>query len=256
MNDRIMVGFRNEEALKRAKVVSEREFPVVNIFYDDNHTYAVVDMSDEKVFANYIRALTRYIIDRYETKILKRIILKNYPDIPHITVNEILKLKENENLTERRMVIEDILKEYFTENESGSVEGIVNFRLYEYKKILNSMAENMVDLYYLNREYDDFVELLRYFISVQTLRLELVFITVNSYGMYNVLNDNREDITKSALAEIVPPDEAENIAYDDLLISILISLAPKKIVVEHPENIKNKQLFETIEKVFENVEYK
>lgn len=256
MNDRIMVGFRNDKALQREQVMSEREFPVVKIFYDDNHTYAVIDMSNKDVFRKYIRALSRYIIDRYETKILKRIIAKNYPEIPHITVNEILKLKENENIAERRMVVEEILREYFSENNQGSVEGIVNFRLYEYKKILNSMAENMVDLYYLNREYDDFVELLKYFISVQTSRPELIFIIVNKYGMYNVLSDKRKDITKEVMADLVPPEEAENIAYDDLLISMLISLAPEKIIIENKENIKNQQLFETIEKVFETVIYR
>ena len=250
-----MVGFRNDKALKSERVISEREFPVVKIFYDDNHTYAVMDTSNKVVFEKYIRVLSRYIIDKYETKILKRIIIKNYPEIPHAIVNEILKLKENENIGERRAVVEDILREYFTENNQGNVEGIVNFRLYEYKKILNSMAENMVDLYYLNREYDDFVELLRYFISVQTSRPELIFITVNKYGMYNVLDENREDITKQAVAELVPPEEAENIAFDDLLISMLISLAPEKIIVENEENIKNHQLFETIEKVFEKVIY-
>lgn len=250
-----MVGFRNDKALKSERVISEREFPVVKIFYDDNHTYAVMDTSNKVVFEKYIRVLSRYIIDKYETKILKRIIIKNYPEIPHAIVNEILKLKENENIGERRAVVEDILREYFTENNQGNVEGIVNFRLYEYKKILNSMAENMVDLYYLNREYDDFVELLRYFISVQTSRPELIFITVNKYGMYNVLNESREDITKQAVAELVPPEEAKNIAFDDLLISMLISLAPEKIIVENKENIKNHQLFETIEKVFEKVIY-
>lgn len=256
LNDRITVAFRNDKALKHKPIISEREFPVVNVFYDENHTYTVLDLSNKDVFKKYICMLSAYIIDRYETKILKRIILKKYPEIPHITVNEILKLRENENIFERKKVVEGILKEYFAENTEGNVEGIVNFRLYEYEKILNSMAENMVDLYYLNREYDDFVELLRYFISVQTSRPELVYIVVNKCGMYSVLDQREKDITKETMAELVPPEETESIAYDDLLISMLISLAPEKIIIKNCENIKNKQLFETIEKVFESVKYK
>lgn len=256
MKDRITVAFRNDKVLERQPIISEREFPVVNIFHDENHTYTVLDLSNKEVFKRYIRALSGYIIERYETKILKRIILKKYPEIPHITVNEILKLKDNEDELERCAVLEAKLKEYFIENASGSVEGLVNFRLYEYEKILNSMAENMVDIYYLNREYDDFVELLKYFISVQSSRPELVYIVVNKYGMYSVLDQIGSDITKETMAELIPPEESESIAYDDLLISMLISLAPERIVIKNRENIKNKQLFETIEKVFEMVEYR
>ena len=63
-------------------------------------------------------------------------------------------------------------------------------------------------------------------------------------------------VCKETVAEIVAPSDADEIANDDLLISMLISLAPKKIIVENKEKIKNEQLFETIEKVFLNVEYK
>ena len=236
--------------------MSEREFPVTNIFYDKSHTYTVVDLSDNNIFTKYIKALANFIIEKYESKILKRIINKNYPEIPNITVKEIIQQKTDEDLDERKRVVEKILRGYFAENKSASVEGIVNFRLNEYKMKLNTLAENLVDIYYLNREYEDFIELLRYFVSVQDCRPEIIYIKVNEMAMYTVLNEKKHDITRQTLVEIISLKDAESVAYDDLLISMLISLAPKKIIVENKENIKNTQLFETIEKVFENVEYK
>lgn len=250
-----MVGFKNDKALKREQIISEREFPVTNIFYDTHHTYAVLDLKDYRDFIRYIKALSNYIIDKYEGKILKKIIKRNYPEIPITTICEIIKLKDDENKDERLRVIEDILKGYFLENKKGSVEGIVNFRLNEYKKRLNATAEDLVDIYYLNKEYEDFINLLKYFISVQNYRPEFVYIVVNGDGIYTILDDKRKDITKETVEEIVSPTEADDIANDDLLISMLISLAPKKIIVENKEKIENKQLFETIEKVFLNVEY-
>ncbi len=251
-----MVGFRNDKRLKREQIMSEREFPLLNVFYDKNHTYTILDLSDRNMFFKYTKALADFIIKKYEAKILKRIINKNYPQIPKITVNEIIKLKDDESISERKMVIEKTLNGYFSENKSANVEGIVNFRLNEYKKQLKILAENLVDIYYLNREYDDFIELLRYFISVQDLRPEIIYIRVNEMAMYTVLDEKKHDITRQTLIEIISPNDAEKVAYDDLLISMLISLAPKKIVVVNRENIKNPQLFETIEKVFGNVEYK
>lgn len=251
-----MVGFRNDKRLEREQILSEREFPVTSIFYDKNHIYTVVDLSDKCIFTKYIKTLAKFIIDKYESKILKRIINKNHPEIPNITVNEIIKQNKDEDLDKRKVIIENILKGYFEENNSASVEGIVNFRLNEYKNQLNSLADDLIDVYYLNREYEDFIELLRYFISIQDCRPELISIRVNELAMYTIFDKNGRDITRETLVDIISPKEAEEVAYDDLLISMLISLAPKKIVVERKENIQNLQLFETIEKVFENIEYK
>ena len=55
-----------------------------------------------------------------------------------IAISEIIKLKSDEDLKIRKTVLENILKSYFLENDRGNVEGIVNFRLNEYKKILNN----------------------------------------------------------------------------------------------------------------------
>ena len=255
MNDRIMVGFRNDKKLRYCSVISEKTFPVTDVYFDDNHTYAVLDTANTEKFNRYIESLSAYIIDRYETKILKRIILKKYPEIPSPIVNEIIKLKDDECENQRKKVLFDILKKYFSENESGSVEGIVNFRLYDYKVLLNELADDIVDIYYLNREYDDFIELLRYFINVQTQRADLIYIAVNENGMYTILDKNRKDITRESLAEVVSVNDEDKLAYDDLLISVLISLAPERIIVKNRENIKNRQIFETVEKVFETVVY-
>ncbi len=256
MNNLIRVSFRKDKALENQKIVSQREFPIKTVFYDEKYTYAVVDFSNPSEYDKYIKALAKYIIERYEAKILKRIIQKNYPDIPVYTVNEIVKTKDDVENQDRAEVVEKILKGYFEENTNCNVEGMVNFRFYEYEKNLNALSEDLVDIYYLNREYEEFIELLKYFVSVQNVRPNIIYLIVNRYGMYTILNQKRQDITNRCLSEFISPDDIRCEGYDDLLISILITLAPEKIVVENKKNIKNKELFETIEKVFESVEYK
>ena len=251
-----MVGFKNDKMTGRAKIVSEREFPVTNIFYDKTHIYTVVDLSDNDEFFRYIVALSDFIIEKYEKKILKRIININHPEIPNISVAEIIKLKNDDGISERKSVVQNILKGYFLENDSGNIEGIVTFRLNEYKKLLDDLVENLVEEYCLNKEYDDFIELLRYFISVQSHRAEIVYIVVNDEDMYTVLDEKKHDITVEVIKDLVPQNEIKYVTYDDLLISMLISIAPKKIVINNKEKIKNMQLFETVEKVFDKVEYR
>lgn len=251
-----MVGFKNDKFLKRAKIISEREFPLTNIFYDKTHVYTVIDFDDNKEFFRYIKALSEFIINRYESKILKRIINKKYPDIPDVIVSQIIKSKDDDGEDERKRVVENILKGYFLENESGNIEGIVTFRFNEYKNKLCDLADKIVDDYYISREYADFVDLLKYFISVQNSRAEIVYIVVKDEEMYSLLDEKKHDITKEVISDLIPQNEIKYVTYDDLLISMLISVAPKKIVVNNKEKIKNTQLFETVEKVFEKVEYK
>jgi len=251
-----MVGFKNDKETGRAKIVSEREFQFTNIFYDKTHIYTVIDLSDNDAFLRYIKALSDFIIEKYEKKILKRIIKTNHPEMANISISEIIKLKDNDGKTERKKVVEDILKSYFLENESGNIEGIVTFRLDEYKKILVKLADELIEKYQLNKEYREFVELLRYFVSIQNHRAEIVYIVVNDEEMYTVLDEKKHDITGKVIKDLVPQNEIKYVGYDDLLISVLISIAPKKIVINNKEKIKNMQLFETVEKVFEKVEYR
>ena len=70
-----------------------------------------------------------------------------------------------------------------------------------------------------------------------------------------LLDESGKNITKEIIRDLVPESELKNISYDDLLISMMISVAPKKIIVKNKENIKNKQLFKTLEKAFLNVSY-
>lgn len=255
LNGQIMVGFRNDKRLKNEQILSENEFPLKNIFYDKNHTYTVVDLSNNNDKGRYVKALSDFILDKYEEKILKQIIQKNYPEIPKTNVHEIIKLNKTTDKTERKSVVENILKRYFKENDCANVEGIVNFRLNDYKAILGGVAGELVDVYYLNREYEDFIELIRFFLSIQEERAELVYVVVNNDRMYDVLDENGKNITKEIIQDLVPESELKNVSYDDLLISMMISVAPKKIVVKNQENIKNKQLFITLEKAFLNVSY-
>lgn len=256
LNDLIKLSFQNDKTLLNERILSKGNFPVKTLVCDRERTYATIDLSDEKVFDEYIRYLSRYIIKKYEDKILKRIITKNYPEIPKYAIAEILTLKKETDIRPRQKTVEKILKSYFCDHKEGNVEGIVRFRFFEYKKILKELADELVDVYYLNREYEDFIELLRYFISVQEFRTELVYINVLPSGTYLIFDEKRNDITKECINEFVSNNEIKDASFDDLLISILITLAPTKIVVENKEYIKNVQLFETIEKVFEKIEYK
>ena len=131
----------------------------------------------------------------------------------------------------------------------------MTFRLNRYDALLNRAADRLIELYFMHKEYEEFIDLLRYFVHVQDRRPQMIHLIVNPCSMYAILNEDKEEITAECVAEFAAPDEVCRENFDDLLISILITLAPKKIVVHNSSSIQNTTLFTTIHKVFDAVEY-
>ena len=102
------------------------------------------------------------------------------------------------------------------------------------------------------REYEEFIRLLKYFVSIQENRPPAVNVLVRAEGVYELFDSNGRNITKKCLMEFLTDENViSEVNFDDLLISMLITLAPKKIIVHGSEKITNKELFLTIERVFE-----
>ena len=260
LNDRIQLGFRNEKALVNERILSE--FPIeISTDRDERIDVLFTYGDNKKIFDEFITALADYIINKYEKKILKRIVLNKYGELKPFQLQDIVsRLPELDNdeevgLAGRRCVVKDGLYEYFQENDSASVEGLVAFRMHKYEMVLAQAAEQLLDIYLTHKEYEEFIELLRYFVNVQSARPHLTHLIVQTNGMYSILNEEKEDITAECISDFARPDEISTDNFDDLLISMLITLAPEKIVVHNSADIKNAELFDTINKVFGKVEY-
>ncbi|MBR4890005.1 MAG: putative sporulation protein YtxC [Clostridia bacterium] len=260
MNERIQLGFRNEKALINERILSEREFPI-EIKADLKERIIVLFVGEDKVFDEFLSALADYIINRYEIRILKRILSKSYGELKPFQLKGILEnllqLEDDPKLCRRKRheVIKKGLYCYFKENKMANVEGLVTFRLKEYEALLTHVSERILDIYLMHKEYEEFVGLLRYFVGVQNDRVKLVHIVVKRHKMYTILNELGEDITNECISDFVSPDDISGDNFDDLLISILITLAPEKVIVHNGEEINNQELFTTIGSVFDKVEY-
>lgn len=262
MNDHILLGFRNDKTLVNERIASESEFPVEVLSGENEHVSVVFTCGDNKrMFDSYLTALADYIINQYELKLLNRLIRKNYEKAKPFHVREMLRhLPELEQDTRlgresRRRAVADGLRSYFEENSSASVEGLVTFRLREYQALLTHVADRLMDLYLAQKEYEEFVSLLRYFVNVQSGRPRLSHLIVHADGTYSVLNEDKKNITQDCLSDFVLPGELINNNFDDLLISILITLAPERLIVHNGQLIQNAELFKTIGKVFDKIEY-
>lgn len=262
MKDHIQLGFRNRKALMKEKILSERDFPIAVL--DDCGKRLNVEFAfgfHQKIFQAFLEELADYILSQYEIKLLKHILVNEYNAVKPYQLKDVLgelsEIQQDENYSKcaRLKVIQDDLRRYFKEQNSANVEGLVTFRLPKYRMLLERMAEELFDRYLANREYQEFIALLRYFVSVQSGRPKLVHLFVHEHRMYTIMNEEKEDITAKCISDFVPPEEVSAENFDDLLISMLITLAPEKMIVHNSVHIQNTELFNTIHHVFDNVVY-
>ncbi|GAE89431.1 putative sporulation protein YtxC [Acetivibrio straminisolvens] len=216
---------------------------------------------DELVF-NVCSALATFIIDKYEEKLIYRIINSNYGYFTRVERKEIQRLalaiikNEDRNLLNsffqirRKNIIIKKLLEYFECSNSVILDGFVNFRLKDYMKDLEEIVEKAMDDFLMEREYQEFIMLLRYFVDKQDPKFNAVHIIVSYDNKYILLDQNKQEITNECIQEFMNDIPNGEINYDDLLVSSLITMAPRRIIIHGAESFRNKELLETIKNVF------
>lgn len=217
----------------------------------------------ENVRLATINVLADYIISQYETKLIGRILNTNYcyfslnerKDILKIALKNLNEVDSKSLLNSlynirRKNIIIKKLMEYFESNNEINVDGFVTFRLQDYSKDLENIVEKAVDDYLMEREYKEFIRLLKYFVEVQDSKIDTVHIIVTDEDKYILYDENETEITNQCIEDFMNEVTEGEMNYDDLLVSSLITLAPKRIVIHGINKIKNKELLETIKSVF------
>jgi len=117
------------------------------------------------------------VIKFYETKSLNKIITSNYFYFTDIEQRKILTLCQeclnNSNLTHyaaKKDIISSSSEEYFANNKSLIVDGFVNFRIKDYIKLLDSIVDLSVNKFVIDREYSEFIDLLKVYINSKEYR--------------------------------------------------------------------------------------
>ncbi len=262
MQEPITLGVKGDIDLIQSRLYNHPEcsFPV-SIWRETPEAVTYIDFEpteDLYVLDRYLNVLAEYIIDRYESRMMKQILEEKHKDLSVVAKREILKNIESCSddpelgYAARKQAVLLSVYDYLKEDRMMLLDGFVAFRLKDYEALLESLCQRLREQYFAKREYEDFVALLKYFVGIQENRPELVQIMIRPAGGYVLLDEKGEDMTAESFAEFL---EGEFLlteeAYDDLLLSVLITLAPKNILLHGRENVTNRELFHTILRVFD-----
>lgn len=265
MEEEITLGVHGDVNLLKNRFSSGlgHSLPLHVADYDKNDDTYYITLYIGQEYAKCVELLAEYIIERYEPGLLAGILTREHSYLTTAQRREILRSTTRfaddpeVGYTARKQQVMKSLGQYLADNSTMLIDGFVSFRLKEYEEILEDLAERLIDDFLIQKEYDDFLSLLRYFVESQRFRPALVHVIALADGGYRVVDEGDNDITGACLSEIREEgEELHDLTPDDILISILISVAPINVLVHNKQNIKNVELFSTIARVFDgNIAY-
>ncbi|AFL98647.1 YtxC-like family protein [Desulfitobacterium dehalogenans ATCC 51507] len=130
------------------------------------------------------------------------------------------------------------------------MEGFLRFRAKDYKEEIHKAVNYVVNEHVIETEYEEFINLLRRFVDSQKPRIHTLHVGITRQGKFNLYNEEGKKITKKYMDDLSFMDTSQELTYEDLLVSALIAVAPRKIVM-HIRYEGYKDTLQTICKVFE-----
>lgn len=236
---------------------------IVKIMCDDSTYNSNIS---EKIFLYVSNILFNVVVVEYRKKELYDYITENYfflkqEEILDIEQNIIDVLETREKPSEEIFIycynmihsIIDKIKSCVSENDTINFNGFITFRMRELREDIESIVDKIIEKYIIDKEYEEFIRLLKYFVDIQECKIDEVRIKITSCGLYIVEDQDGNDMLKVYLKELA--DTELNIVdanVEDILISGLITSVPKKIKIYGYDNCNNKEFLRTLEQVFED----
>lgn len=224
---------------------NSNEFFVFNI---DKHRLEELSLFNglARLVQNIINKL--YMKELIETKvsnILQEFIQSDIDEVGN-TVYDIL-IDENYFEAEKK-IINDEIKDYLLENNTLMLDGYLRFRSRSFESLIDKIIEKVIMDIQMESEYEDFIEMLQYYLEAQIPKVDVVNVVIKNDG-YHLLDQKNRPIESPSIKSIIEEYSIDDISKADVLVSSLIVLAPNKVII-HLKNDNEKELMQILKKIF------
>ncbi|TYP49808.1 putative sporulation protein YtxC [Thermosediminibacter litoriperuensis] len=243
---------------KGVGVILRREKVGTSIFYN----CAI----DDDFFTSIAEMLADVVIDFWEPKLLKRIMKKFFYfdkneqrsiyDFARRILNFSYRNDKKDSpchLKRKTVLIHKILD--YLNNCSNTIilDGFINFRLKEYIELLEEVVDKAIDEYLMEKEYREFINLLRFFVDLHEPKEELVHVLVRN-GEFLLLDGDMKPVEKDKGIDALAKENPD-LSLDDIAVSTLINVAPRKIIIHGYTGLEKSEVISIIYNIFEGRVY-
>ncbi len=266
--EKILKNYTNQSININKDITDDGMFGTINFYIENEGSLASENYSKDEflnIFKHYTAiAIVDYIVEVLEIEMIEKNLQSNYyylkPSERQSIIEQLTNFLENEfhdknievpHKVNKKAKILYKLMDFMYENDTINIDGFVKFRLKGYQEDINELLDKVIEEYMMEKEYKEFIKLLKYFVNIQEPKIDLLNILVDKKGKYHFYDKNNQIIDDKYIKELVDDLMDSDLNYDDLLISSLITIAPTKINIHNAGNIKNTEILETIKNIFD-----
>lgn len=197
------------------------------------------------------------IISFYENTIIKQMINHNYFYFSEIEQRKIFDIaceylsdSDLEEICIRKDSIMLSCLEYFSNNKSVILDGFINFRINSYMKIIDYIIDLSVNKFVIDKEYQEFIDLLKCYINSKKYGTNLVHLIYQNHDSI-LLDEYKKTIDRNP--NVLNYKYLSDISFssNDYTLNSLLTLLPEKIVIHLIDNDED-EFIETLKLIFDS----
>ena len=201
--------------------------------------------------------LSFLVIDELEEGFLKDILLQNYFYFNSQEREKILAFcfelfadDYSTTFDKKFQLLFNGFNDFIKNNKTIYLDGFIYFRLKPYFSLLDDVVNNAVNHYLIEKEYMEFISLLKLYINSQKSMCNIVHI-IYSHAESILLDENKNIISPDE--DIFKAKYLSDISFsaNDYTLNSLLNLIPNKIYIHLIDNSID-EFIQTLELVFEN----
>ncbi|TCZ73031.1 putative sporulation protein YtxC [Paenibacillus albiflavus] len=209
-------------------------------------------------------ALAQHIIHEETSGILEDIITKEFH---YRDVEELTQIKQyctqflngssdsphdlEQSKVRRVLKMSTHLHQYIMENRVLNLKGFTRFRLDDYMEEMREIVEYAIDEFMMERQYKEFIALLKYFVYIQEAKISVVHLLHKGGHEFTILNDKMQPVDINRFESSLTTDFLEkDMNFEDMIVSTLITVSPANIYIHTKE--PELPIIKTIMQIFED----
>lgn len=210
----------------------------------------------DEFYSELASLLSFLIIDNYEENLFKKILSQNYFYFDKFELEKVLSIcydilydDLDFSVDDRFLILFNDFYNYIYENKNLFLTGFINFRLKDYFSFLENIVDIAVNKFIIEREYLEFISLLKYYINSNTSKSNLVHLIYKKNGSH-LLDENNNLIDISSIKLNTTYVSDISFSENDYILNALLTLLPKKIIIH--VNDASDEFINTLKLIFEN----
>lgn len=263
MTDRIMhISFKAQDMQLVRESLNDKNY-INMVTYDKSSDGICIDMNKVMSCDKLCDGISDLIINIIRKKNLKNYIWKNYTKIED---------KEKQNVYVEAQTIFNKKKDFIKEtvynkvydfvkdnddlnldiNLDLDIEGFFKFRMKDFMSYISIISDIALEEHLIKRDKKEFLDSLKYFIDIQEEKIEFLKITITKEGLFILSDANGKMLEELNNQELINIAMQENLNKEDILISAVMTLCPKKIEIQDSlKDNKSKEIIEILKLIFE-----